>query len=104
MSPRPKVSSRHVSTRLKELQTPQDSEWCWVREPFLGLPIVKKWDRRRRHYISAFTGEQLYDMMPDYLPGLKHYELEWEESGNEWRVYYTDGITIYEEMIISANT
>lgn len=43
-------------------------------------------------------------MMPDSLPGLEHYWLEWEETPTGWRVYYRDNTVTFEDMIILERT
>lgn len=105
MIPREEVCSLHLAKKLKKLYAPQKSEYCWVRGLY-GFGVIEKWDRRRKHYTSAYIEEEIFEMSPDYIwIGGSRYELVIEDaSATEHRIYFSDGTHIWEEHIITART
>lgn len=93
------VCSLALAQRLKELGVPQESEYCWVDG------VIQRWDPSIKEYVSAYTDEEIYELSPTEMPPSRHrYGLEVVETGNEYHVYFREGINVFDDVIFDAVT
>jgi hypothetical protein len=91
------VTSQELSKRLKKLGAPQDSLWYWYTFSDSGnwdlLPQqqAKKMDCKADKIISAFTIDELFDALPEYINvGKKRANMRVVKRGSYEVIYYGD--------------
>lgn len=78
--------------------------YCWVDSP-QGARSLEEWDSSITDCISAYEGDEIYDLIWDYITVYgTRYTLEVEEIDMGYRIYYSNGVNILDGVVFNAYT
>jgi hypothetical protein len=96
------TTSVRLSKRLKELEVPQQSGWYWVKKKYGQWWIVEA-NRRGQNNISAFTHEEMFDILPTHFEvNGDWYEITFIEDSGNYFIFCRKGTDVLDGKVFMS--